>query len=134
MHRPPRSLTAFCSSALSAVYFASSSVNTFLALTSSGSLLTTKLVAKEICSGVKPILTISCLASNSGLPPSRISVPLPAMFVAIVTAPILPASATICASLSCCFAFRTLCLMPLFFRRALNNSDVSMEIVPTNTG
>ena len=40
------------------------------------------------------------------------SVPRPAMFVAIVTAPVRPAWATTPDSFSCCFAFRVSCLMP----------------------
>ena len=43
----------------------------------------------------------------SGLPPSKISVPRPAMFVETVTAPLRPACAMIFASRSCCFAFNT---------------------------
>jgi hypothetical protein len=49
---------------------------------------------------------------NSTLPPSLMSVPRPAMFVAMVIAPSLPASATICASCSCWRAFRTLWVSP----------------------
>jgi hypothetical protein len=48
-------------------------------------------------------------ASISGLPPSQMSVPRPAMLVEIVTAPLRPACATISASRSWCFAFNTLC-------------------------
>ena len=46
-----------------------------------------------------------------GLPPSTMSVPRPAMLVAMVTAPGRPASATMCASRSCCLAFSTSCGM-----------------------
>ena len=53
----------------------------------------------------------SSAASTSGLPPSRMSVPRPAMFVAIVTAPERPACATISASRSWSLALRTLCLI-----------------------
>ena len=42
------------------------------------------------------------------------SVPRPAMLVATVTAPLRPASATIAASRSCCFALSTSCGMPRF--------------------
>ncbi|CSB49321.1 Uncharacterised protein [Vibrio cholerae] len=56
------------------------------------------------------------------------------MLVAMVTAPGLPASATISASFSWNFAFRTLCLMPAFFSALESNSDFSIETVPTNTG
>ncbi len=56
---------------------------------------------------------------NSALPPSRMSVPRPAMFVAIVTAPFRPAWATISASCAWYFAFSTTCLhaAPLEHRR-----------------
>ena len=62
------------------------------------------------------------------------SVPRPAMLVAMVTAPNLPASATIWASCSCWRAFRTLCATPSFFRRSERNSDFSIEVVPTSSG
>ena len=63
-----------------------------------------------------------------------ISVPRPAMLVAIVTAPYLPACATIIASRSWCLALSTSCLMPLFFRSLERYSDFSTETVPTRTG
>ena len=47
-----------------------------------------------------------------GLPPSMMSTPRPAMFVAMVTAPGRPACAMICASCSWYFAFNTLCGTP----------------------
>mmetsp|Transcript_12226 Transcript_12226/g.22251 ORF Transcript_12226/g.22251 Transcript_12226/m.22251 type:complete len:299 (-) Transcript_12226:1051-1947(-) len=55
------------------------------------------------------------LAMLSAFPPRRISVPLPAMFVAIVTAPFLPLWATISDSLSMFsgLALRTSCLTPI---------------------
>ena len=134
MQRPPSSLTFCCSSALSALNFSSSSPKAFLAFKSSSSSLVTKLVAKEICSSVYPWFFISRFASNSGLPPRIISVPRPAMLVAMVTAPRRPASATISASFSCCFALRTLCLTPRFFSISLILSEFSIEIVPTSTG
>ena len=46
------------------------------------------------------------------LPPSTMSVPRPAMLVAIVTVPGRPACATMCASRSCCLAFSTSWAMP----------------------
>ena len=70
----------------------------------------------------------------STLPPSWMSVPRPAMLVAMVTAPNLPASATICASCSCWRAFSTLCGMPSFFSSSDRNSDFSMLVVPTRIG
>ena len=62
------------------------------------------------------------------------SVPRPAMLVAIVTAPNRPACATISASRSWYFAFRTTCLMPARFSRVERCSDFSIEMVPTSTG
>ena len=56
------------------------------------------------------------------------------MFVAIVTAPNLPACATISASFSCDLAFNTSCFIPSFLRILLNFSDFSIETVPTSTG
>ena len=63
-----------------------------------------------------------------------ISVPRPAMLVATVTAPSLPAWATISASFSWNLALSTLCLMPRFLSMAESSSDFSMEMVPTSTG
>ena len=60
--------------------------------------------------------TSSCRAMNSELPPSRMSVPRPAMLVAIVTMPSRPACATISASFSWNFAFSTTWRTPLRFR------------------
>ena len=78
---------------------------------------------------------IMCNPPSSFIPsPSLISVPLPAIFVAIVTAPFCPARATISASLLCCFAFKTLCGTPFLFNILERSSDASTEIVPTNEG
>ena len=60
----------------------------------------------------------SCRAIISGLPPSTMSVPRPAMLVEMVTEPLRPAWATISASRWWCLAFRTLCGMPRFLRSA----------------
>ena len=56
------------------------------------------------------------------------------MLVATVTAPSLPAWATISASFSWNLALSTLCLMPRFLSVAESSSDFSMEMVPTSTG
>ncbi len=72
--------------------------------------------------------------SISRLPPNCISVPRPAMFVAIVTALNLPALATIYASCSCCRAFKTLCLIPDFLSKSDKSSDFSIDVVPNRTG
>ena len=66
--------------------------------------------------------------------PNLISVPRPAMLVAMVTVPDVPASATISASFWCNLAFNTLWRMPLNLSIRLNNSEISTEVVPTNTG
>src|SRR6201993_1131522 len=71
-----------------------------------------------------PFFTHSCLAMNSGLPPSRMSVPRPAMLVAIVTIPLRPACATISASRSWYLAFRTTCLIPFFFSNSESLSEL----------
>ena len=55
----------------------------------------------------QPCRRNSSRATPSGLPPSRISTPRPAILVAIVTAPERPACAIIKASRSCCLAFNT---------------------------
>ncbi len=62
------------------------------------------------------------------------SVPRPAMLVATVTAPSLPAWATISASFSWFLAFRTLWRMPRFLSMSESCSDFSMDTVPTSTG
>ncbi len=62
------------------------------------------------------------------------SVPRPAMFVAIVIAFGRPASATICASCACCLAFSTLCGRPDCFSMPDSSSEFSIEVVPTRTG
>ena len=81
-----------------------------------------------------PFLWSSSAAMTSGLPPRRMSVPRPAMFVAIVTAPGRPACATISASRSWSLALRTLCLIPRRFSISPSISLTSTLIVPTRTG
>ena len=71
---------------------------------------------------------------NSGLPPRMMSVPRPAMLVAIVTAPRRPAWATISASRSWYLAFRTWCGMPYRLSISASSSDFSIEVVPTRIG
>ena len=76
-----------------------------------------------------------CNPPNSSTPgPNFISVPLPAIFVAIVIAFFKPACDTISASLLCCLAFKTLCGIPFCFNIFDNNSETSTEIVPIKTG
>jgi hypothetical protein len=79
-------------------------------------------------------LVVACTARNSELPPSMMSVPRPAMFVATVTAPLRPASATIEASRSWCLALSTSCLTPLRRNWSERYSDFSTLTVPTRTG
>ncbi len=56
------------------------------------------------------------------------------MFVAIVTAPFMPASATISASRAWFFAFRTSCGMCASVRKRESTSDVSTVTVPSRIG
>ena len=60
--------------------------------------------------------------------------PRPAMLVAIVTAPVRPACATIPDSFSWNLALRTSCLMPRRLSIVASISDFSTETVPTRTG
>ena len=78
--------------------------------------------------------TVAAPSGVLSLPPRMMSVPRPAMLVAMVTVPSRPALATISASLMCCLAFSTSCLMPLLCSIADRISDFSTEMVPTSTG
>ena len=62
------------------------------------------------------------------------SVPLPAILVAMVTTPGFPASATTSASFLCILAFRTLCFTFLILSILLKSSEISTEVVPISTG
>ena len=73
-------------------------------------------------------------ANISGSPPSFISVPLPAIFVAIVTVLYLPACAIISASLSWCLAFNNSCGIFERFNKSDNSSECCIDAVPTSTG
>ena len=73
-------------------------------------------------------------SSASSEPPSTMSVPRPAMLVAMVTAPGRPAWATMCASRSCCLALSTSCGMPASCSCSESSSETSIEVVPTSTG
>src|SRR5262249_49732797 len=84
--------------------------------------------------GSRPFFLNSSLERKSGLPPSRMSVPRPAMLVAMVTAPWRPAWATISASRSWYLALSTSWRMPRFLRSDDSRSDFSIEMVPTSTG
>ena len=70
----------------------------------------------------------------STLPPSTMSVPRPAMLVAMVITPGRPAWATISASLACCLALSTWCGSLALFSRPEISSEFSIEVVPTSTG
>ena len=134
MNKPPAALT-FSASAEQTLLCASMRLrNISLAFKISSSSVSAKPVASAMTSSVKPALRRSVFARYSALPPSMMSVPRPAMLVAMVTAPSLPACATISASFSWCFAFSTLCAMPLRFRSPDRYSLFSMEMVPTRTG
>ena len=56
------------------------------------------------------------------------------MLVAIVTAPLRPASATIAASRSWCLALSTSCLTPRRLSMSERYSEFSIDTVPTSTG
>ena len=60
--------------------------------------------------------------------------PRPAMFVAMVTAPMRPAWATISASRLWCLALSTSCLMPRLSSSAESRSLFSIDTVPTRIG
>ena len=78
---------------------------------------------------------ITCSPPSSAIPgPSFISVPLPAMFVAMVTAAGLPASATIAASSLSFFALSTQWAMPASLKHVLRLSEAATERVPMSTG
>ena len=62
------------------------------------------------------------------------SVPRPAMLVAMVTICGRPACATISASRACCLAFSTWCGSFSFASIADSSSEFSIEVVPTSTG
>ena len=85
-------------------------------------------------SGSIPSRNKSWRARPSGLPPRRISTPRPAMFVATVTAPNLPAWVTISASRLCSLALRTLWVMPLWSKAREIFSLFSTLTVPTRMG
>ncbi len=104
-------------------------------------------IHKSHCLPARPlnwlsILLVSCFSvpkiishpSSRTPSPSLISVPLQAIFVAIVIAHFCPASATIWASCSWCFAFKTLCLIFTWESLLLRYSDFSTETVPTKIG
>ena len=70
----------------------------------------------------------------AGSPPSLMSVPRPAMLVAIVTAPDRPACATTPASFSWNLALSVSCLIPRRLSSVESTSDFSTDTVPTSTG
>ncbi|MNN56181.1 hypothetical protein D3C81_1710980 [compost metagenome] len=70
----------------------------------------------------------------STLPPSTMSVPRPAMLVAMVIILGRPACATISASRACCLALSTWCGSCSRSSRPDRYSEVSIEVVPTSTG
>ena len=82
----------------------------------------------------RSVPTINKPPSSATPSPSLISVPRPAILVAIVTDPFWPAPAIISASFSWNLAFRTLCEIPCLFNTALSSSDCVIEVVPMSTG
>ena len=92
------------------------------------------IVAWSTSAGLRSRLCRSSEARPAGSPPSLMSVPRPAMFVAIVTAPLRPAWATTPASFSWNLAFSVSCPIPRRLRSVESTSLFSTETVPTRTG
>ncbi|MNS91308.1 hypothetical protein D3C72_1253900 [compost metagenome] len=113
MRRPPSSVTLSCSS-----FHSARSASTLLLRSDSDNDSSDSMAA--IC--------------FSMLPPSTMSVPRPAMLVAMVIMPGRPAWAMISASRSCCLALSTWCGRFSFFRSSSMISEFSIEVVPTSTG
>ena len=118
MCRPPSSTTRSCSGAVTLRASASADSR----------------AAAGARAGSSPFRDRSSLARKSGLPPSRMSVPRPAMLVAMVTVPARPAWATISASRSWYLALSTWCGIPRFLRSFERCSEISIDTVPTSTG
>ncbi|MOA29060.1 hypothetical protein D3C78_1500490 [compost metagenome] len=74
------------------------------------------------------------LSSFSRLPPSTMSVPRPAILVAMVIIPRRPAWATMSASRACCLALSTWWGSLASLSRPSMISEFSIEVVPTSTG
>ena len=91
-------------------------------------------VSASTSAGLSPRLWRMSDAMPAGLPPSWMSVPRPAMLVAIVTVPDRPAWATTSDSRSCCFALSVSCLMPRRLSSVDRTSLFSTDTVPTSTG
>ena len=91
MYRPPAARTSSACSRICSSYFLFSSANVWRAARISSLSVSEKLSASLMSSSGICMRRISALAMNSALPPSLMSVPRPAMLVAIVTAPFWPA-------------------------------------------
>ena len=76
----------------------------------------------------------SASTAFSTLPPSTMSVPRPAMLVAMVIIFGRPAWATMSASRACCLAFSTWCGSFSLVSSSAMISEFSIEVVPTSTG
>ena len=151
MNRPPALRTSSASALMAGLYWAYSSSNRFRTARIFSSLVSPWPSASVSRSSTafgsascgfsgssrfsqKCSLRIWALAMNSALPPSMISVPRPAMLVAMVMAPFLPACATISASRSWFLAFRTLKSRVYFCSILASVSLFSTLTVPTRTG
>ncbi len=123
MCRPPTATTSSCSACQAARMEATSASTgrgsppcaSAIAAASAGSPFSAALMNRVACRlfGSMPRRASAASTSGSGLPPSTMSVPRPAMFVAMVTAPSRPACATISASRSWYRALSTSCGTPL---------------------
>jgi len=90
--------------------------------------------APLLLGALERLVRLEPLDLGLGLPPSTMSVPRPAMLVAIVIILGRPAWITISASRACCLALSTWCGSPSFCSIDEMSSEFSMEVVPSSTG
>ncbi|SHT05329.1 Uncharacterised protein [Mycobacteroides abscessus subsp. abscessus] len=120
-YSPPASCTSLASVSAASLNFCS--VSSQAAWYSSG-----------VSTGSRPCSRRCLSARKSGLPPSTMSVPRPAMLVATVMAPRRPASAMMAASCSWYLALSTLCGTRRLVNCRERYSERSTLVVPMRTG
>ena len=123
-----RSVPMMCRPPASTTFWWSASVMT------RASARAASIVAASTSAGLRPWRWSDSEARPAGSPPSLMSVPRPAMFVAMITAPVRPAWATMPDSFSWNLALRVSCAMPRRLSRVDRISDFSTLTVPTRTG
>ena len=89
---------------------------------------------RSVPSTYNPPASRTSVASAGGFPPKIMSTPRPAILVASVTRPFLPACAIISASCSWFLAFKISCGIPSLLKIAESRSFLSIETVPIKTG